>query len=469
MGGFLVRLVVNTGEKACCRNFKRTLHHYVPGICPVRDTTRFWDEEGHRATRWEYLLREHSFMGLYYSPQNRPHDLSHGHLVAIFLMKSMSLMGLCLVVREKFRADSKDYYARTIVFLILFNSTAWACFKSAIKRTLYCLMCVRGMTLTNASCPWNGRYVFVGKLGRSEDWSSLSVLHGKSNFVWPEDELELSIMGDELHFNLLQVTNEMRYRKRRRRQTQQIGNAVCSVFNYCNLHPVEEIQQLELAVTDRRQGAPPKSKYDLGRFVPRLKSQQPKLPEQPMQVGNLRCEVYMRPDEPLTFVDVWWAFWRPITECILFKLCCWPCILGINCFCKCVLCFFPARQAPDRRRSGPPSASADLLLPGSPKRREPQLGECPGVVWRMLLWTLPTLLVLRLWYDAARSFAHEDKEGRGVMKEALWMFLQAKSATLLLYEPASLYVTHACVMHLCPSALPKVRDKHGHDGDSDDD
>jgi len=345
----------------------------------------------------------------------------------------------------------------------------------------------------NSSFSSDASYVLAVKLGRSEEWTLVSQLQRTQNFAmnqgkgkggksngsnqskgnssgvmcpsraypqmganaaWPEDELELSVMGDELHFNLLQITDESRYRRRRSQYTQQIGCAVYNVFDFYHLHPLLEVQQLELPVTGQPQV---KSRYDLSRFVSRPKNQQ--LHDQPKQVAKLHCELYMRPDEPIRFGHIWWAFWRPITECILFKLfkamlvcvaifCCFPCAFGCYVCCKCVV---PALNA------GPRTPVAQPLLSGPPKQREPQPGECPGVVWRMLLWTLNLLLVAKLYHTAWNIWKMEDEQGREAIKSSVWMFIHAKGLSLLIYEPASLYLTHYCVRHFCPSQLPKVR------------
>mmetsp|Transcript_38576 Transcript_38576/g.120496 ORF Transcript_38576/g.120496 Transcript_38576/m.120496 type:complete len:465 (-) Transcript_38576:142-1536(-) len=402
---------------AFCRQMARGINYWVPNLCPVKDTDRVWGDRTSgpvvRATLLSYILREHSFVGLFFAPQSRATDLHKGQLLLTFVLGLVVALYLSMEFSES-HSDWMDTWWEWIPIFGVNIVAAFTkvCYKSGLKRTYFCIVKSPGLLVRGIKVASGGGFIIKGKpakavhtvmrLGLGEFRTTMN--WDSSANAWISDssqEPRLPLKYEELGVAVLQILHDG--------TEQVIGRTGCDITRFC-LEPGSS-NSLSLDLDKGKSG----------------------------KVEFLMCVVR---DEPISPLSLLLAVLRPITECVLLRCCC---------LVMCLPCCLCLRRHPRHGKAGKPGASP-AEAPAAGSRGSWGL---PGVLWRAILYIIAAVVVAAVSVHVESVVLSNDTLKRHNLKLAAKLFIKAKVFCWVVTEPGALMWTYCTMRSLCPKLLPQ--------------
>lgn len=426
------------------RKVQHSLNYCLPGLCPFRDTDRIWDDgaedsEKTRADCVSYVLKEHSFFGIFYAPTSRHTDLGRIQLFLLFGLNLITALYLSMWI-----ADRRPEWLHGIEWgmtLLMINSgaaVAKVLYRSGLKRTYFCRLRISDIRVSDPPSVARGARSSLSillKLGASE--RELALAWNEADKCWrcdgADEEIVMALRYEQLRFALV---------KRReggvvltRTIERVIGLAKQDLTHFdselgSRVHCRATLEWEALSVTKK-----------LRHFV-----QAPLVGH--MESGCISWKMLAERDEPITLQDLLMAAVKPIFECVVVKLALYiiigPAYLMVMCKRRCCRGLRAIRQA----------ATGEV----SRKRvqREPWPPPLTGAQWRicMRLFVFAWIGGVTVCY-ILRIFEVGDTIEQVNVEAAIELFLQVKLFGWLVTEPGALMWTYLTLRSCCPSFLPE--------------
>jgi len=382
----------------------------IPGCCPVHEApTRIYNvrpgSRSERTTLLAYILREHSFNGLCFTPDPpRPTDLMLSSRILLFFIKITLGVYFAMEATRRWPEWTSGYFSWVVAAGIsCFSSFIKSCYKSGIKRTFYCKVQVRNLSASMVDTAFMAKYIPTMALRQATLKASVEKATSETRpviesanhvWTWKEDTVLLPMQGDVVVFRLLVKAKK------------EIATGVL----YLDDVKIDDEQHMTV--------------------------------ELDANGGKLEFDAKLIQEERLTLLALCQAILRPITECFLLKccafMCCLPCCLALWSG-KMLCAFMSRRKGKTKSKSGEHKPRGWDVYTLRVSMRTAML------VWLTFLWV----------HFFMRISTLGTKMDEHILAAGI-LFLKSKVLELFIIEPGAISWTYCGMACCCPHLIPHL-------------